>query len=370
MFNANEENLVVDENVVEESIGEDAAWPEGGAGEDETDDGWEQETDGLPWWRKRRFMFIAGGFAAVVIVLVIVVMLLSGGDDVDTASGVDGGEVVDSESVGGIEFDVEDVEAAPAAGDVVSLGEAIAVLDEADRVALLQMLGLSEEDAAAVGVLDPWRLNKAAVDIPTGLTPWHRAAIKGGLMRGRESGGGMTLGHVAQDVLASLGAVVWPMVQADQALRRIFTQPLVGWDYWGTQGDLLVLDTYLDAAAVASLDVERSVSEAEFGLSARTRSYVRDTLKGLEPLLRARDIAVEMNEAFADGRGWDTLEPSERSRLGRLAGQEIFEALSDFDRVMMAYGCSVCGELYRNPTGGAPSSAVPASGEGVVDVGV
>ena len=362
MFNADEENLVVDENVVEEGIGEEADAPAGGSGED--------EAEGLPWWRERRFMFIAGGSAAVVIVLVIVVLLLSGGDDLDTASVEDGGEVVDGESIGDIEFNIEDVEAAPGAGDVASLGEAIAVLDEADRVALLQMLGLSEEDAAAVGELRPWRLNEAAVDIPTGLTPWHRWAMTSGGMRNQESGGGTTLGHVAQDVLASLGPVVWPMVQADQALRRIFTQPLVGWDYWGTQGDLLVLETYLEAAAEASLDVELSVSEAEFGLSAQTRSYVRDTLKGLEPLLRGRDIAVEMNEAFADGRGWDTLEPSERSRLGRLAGQEIFEALSDFDRVMMSYGCSVCGELYRNPTGDAPSSAVPASGEGAGDVGV
>lgn len=363
MFNANEENLVVDENVVEEGIGEETDAPAGGAGE--------EEADGLPWWRERRFMFIAGGFAAVVTVLVIVVLLLSGGDDVDTASVVDGVEVLDSESDGGIEFDIEDVEPGPVAGDVASLGEAIAVLDEADRVALLQVLGLSEEDASAVGAPDrPWRLNDAAVDIPTGLTPWHRFAMTSGGMSGLESSGGMTLGHVAQDVLASLGPAVWPMVQADQTLRRIFTQPLVGWDYWGTQGELLVLETYLAAAAEASLDVEQSVSEAEFGLSAQTRSYVRDTLKGLQPLLRGRDIAVEMNEAFADGRGWDTLEPSERSRLGRLAGQDIFEALSDFDRVMIAYGCSVCGELYRNPTGDVPSSAVPANGEGAGDVGV
>ncbi len=362
MFNVNEEVLGGDENVVEESVGEETEAP---VGDEEEEEEYLYETEG-PWWRERRFLFIAGGFVAVLVVLVAAVLILSGGDDAETASELD-----NVEAVGGIEFDVEELDPAAAVGDVASLGDAISALDELDRVALLRALGFSEEAAESVGRPDrPWRLNDDAADVPTDLRPWERYAMTSGAMSGLESEGGMTLGLVAQDVLASLGPAVWPMVQADQTLRRIFTQSLVDWDYWGTQDDLLVLETYLDAAAEASLDVEKRVSDADFGLSAQTRRYVRDTLQGLEPLLRGRDIAVELNEAFADGRGWDTLEPSERSRLGRLAGQEIFESLSEFDRVMMSYGCSVCGELYRSPPDGAPSSAVPANGEGAGDVRV
>ena len=362
MFNGNEEALGGEDNVV----GEDGQYEED-LESGEQDEGGEEEpefeVDGTPPWRQRRFLIMAGGLLAVVVVLVGVLVVVSGGDETENPVGGVGGDEIRE-----IDFEVEEVEAGLATGDVESLGQAIAELDDAGRVALLQQLGISPEEAAEAGVVERrWGLNTDAAEVPTGLKPWEQYAFLTGGMSGGEGGGGMTLGLVAQDLLASLGPVVWPMVQADQTLRRIFTQSLVDWDYWGTQGDLLVLETYLDAAGEASLEAEKRLSEADTGVSAQTRRYVRDTLRGLEPLLRGRDIAVELNDSFADGRGWDTLEPSERSRLGRLAGQEIFEALSDFDRVMINYGCSVCGELYRNPPDDLPRSAAPAIVEGTAD---
>ena len=359
MFMFNDENSTVpgeDEEVLEETSAEveepDAADPDEG-----TDDGWPDAVD-LPWWRRRRFLLMAGlGVAAAVVVVALAAVLLGGGGDAGDAGGAD-------ETAAEIDFSAAEVDQGPVAGDVDALGAAIAALEPADRVALLTSLGMSEEAAASVAAPEQgWRLNRDAADLPTNLKPWARHAMTSGLMSGVGSGeGGATLGLVAKDVLASLGPAVWPMVQADQTLRRIFTQSLVDWDYWGTQSELLVLETYLNAAAEASLDVERRVGEAEFGLSAQTRQYVRDALAGLEPLLQGRDIAVQVNSAFADGRSWDTLEPTERSRLGRLAGQEIFESLSEFDRVMMRYGCSVCGELYRNPPDASPTSALVGEG--------
>ena len=91
-----------------------------------------------------------------------------------------------------------------------------------------------------------------------------------GAMSGGNSEGGTTLGLVAQDVLASLGPAVWPMVQADQTLRRIFTQSLVDWDYWGTQGDLLVLETYLDAVGGSFSGIRKSA------LGSRVQSICAD----------------------------------------------------------------------------------------------
>ena len=363
MINGNDDPLDGEENVVDEGAeGDEEREPselEGAEEEEEEYEGYE-----TPPWRQRRFLMLAGGLLAVVVALVGVLLFVSGGDGTESAAD---GAVVDA--IGEIEFDVEEVEVGPAPGDVASLGQAITALGDADRVALLQQLGVSAEEAEeAAGVAERrWGLNTDAAEVPTGLKPWEQYAWMTGTMSGGEGGRSKTLGLVAQNVLASLGPAVWPMVQADQTLRRIFTQSLVEWDYWGTQGDLLVLDTYLDAAAEASLEAESRLGEADAGVSAQTRRYVRDTLRGLDPLVRGRDIAVELNESFADGRGWDTLEPSERSRLGRLAGQEIFEALSDFDRVMMNYGCSVCGELYRNPPDESPSSAAPAIGVGNVD---
>lgn len=359
MFNANanteenEERRVPGEGAGAEDEEEGAEPGEEDGDEDEYEWG---EEDRVPLWKRRNVQVGTGAVAAVVVVLLIVLFVVrSGGSDEAVAE--------ETAALEEIEFNLEEVpvDVAVVVADVPALAESIAALTVDERVELLETLGVSEERAReVVEAGEAWGLNRWASDVPTDVRPWERYAMISGAMSGIGSEGSGSLGLVAQDVLGSLGPAVWPMVQADQTLRRVFTQSLVDWDYWGTQGELLVLDRYLEAASEASEEVKSRVAE-EVSLTAQTRQYIEMVLGGLEPLQRGRNIAFEVNEAFADGRGWDTLDPAERSRLGRLAGQEIFEALSEFDGVMMRHGCSACGELYRNPPQGSPTSSAPGS---------
>ena len=112
----------------------------------EEEEDWNEETPG-PFWRERRFLLIAGGFAAVALVLVVVLLFVTSGGEEETAAGLDTGE-----GLGEIEFDVEEVDAGSVAGDVESLWQAISALESADRVELLQQLGISERGGVGGGV--------------------------------------------------------------------------------------------------------------------------------------------------------------------------------------------------------------------------
>ena len=136
-----------------------------------------------------------------------------------------------------------------------------------------------------------------------------------------------------------LGPRLWTYTRIWIHIQRILSVDVAKWSYPVLQYDLKVAQKLLESApkrpnlgSAAEFDpVVRAYSESiESGMTGVRTAVVR--LSDAEPLLA------------------ETVGHDQREELIRIV-RDVERHLADFDDVMAAYGCSVCGELFRREDG-------------------
>ncbi len=188
---------------------------------------------------------------------------------------------------------------------------------------------------------------------PPGAAPWTSFAQSGGVEQDplpRTAAPAAAPSLIEIDVIYRLGPATWHRIQAHVMMQQLSIQPLSEWDASYSAGRLALAQGHLERAAAASSPVEQDLQNDALNLATRVREYVAMMLDGQRHLEDAYDLLAEMQRAL-DGNadGWYGLTEEERGQLNRIASDDLLQALFAFDRIMQTYGCSICGEVYRQP---------------------
>lgn len=284
-------------------------------------------------FRRRRVLFLVGSGLVVAVIAVMLMIFLVSEEGADESFVVEPGDEVS------IEFDASDN--SPASDGVDGVSEVSAVVSEPAVLEAGETQDSTQEPVSA-----PWMLSAGSTDA-TALQPWAQSGRGLGQVPSGSAGvnaGSVQLGLVSTSYLYGFGPPVWHMVRAEIGMRTVASQSLTAWDHVATgvrlkdiERDLAWADTLFDSIEAPEL------------LPQRVRSYGESIAGARVELDEALDILEEVNGAYGEGHGWDEFSQGERERVSRLVTQSFYAEVDAFGGVMQAYGCAICGELYRNP---------------------
>ncbi len=208
-------------------------------------------------------------------------------------------------------------------------------------------LGLVEESVAAtVAALQPTPTPTPPPDIAATL----RAEIFSGQMdrlvlSPLDSAGSRTpyLSEAEIDYFDDLGARLWVYTKVWLHVRNVmFVDP----------SDWSLEDVERDVAQARAL--LRDVSERRSppgDVSEIVVTYGRTVEEGMSELGHAVTLLEKVLDILGGDSGEGAAVPGDRQEILRLV-RDVEDSLDAFDRAMSAYGCSICGELFRQEGGG------------------
>ena len=133
-----------------------------------------------------------------------------------------------------------------------------------------------------------------------------------------------------------LGPRLWIYTQVWFHVRRTISVEVSEWDVSVFAHDLERAEALLESAP------ERTDHSSMGEVGTVVRSYADSIEAGMSGIDRAVRHLAEARSILE----WEEVGPPERSRFIRLS-REVEYLLDEFDGAMSAYGCSVCGELFR-----------------------
>ena len=323
----------------EDEVGEGADGVEGDgedflSGLDDRGSRWE-------WFRRRRRILMVAGLVGILagVVLLLFMTVFSG-------SGDEGLAEADQGQSPAIEFGISDGPVSPdgvggAGSVVVAGGIGVEGSDVSGQNGQVGIAPTSEAFSA------PWMLSAGSTDA-TSLQPWAQSGSNLDQVPlvsevGAESRSA-PLSLVSASYLYRLGPPVWHMVRAEIAMRMVASQSLTTWDYEWTRVRLRDIKEQL-----RWVDDQFEELESPEAVSHRVEKYSESVMDGVDFLDEALDILEEVNQAYGDDEGWDDFTSGQRERVSRLVTQTFYAEVDAFGALMGTYGCSICGELYRNP---------------------
>lgn len=285
---------------------------------------------------KGQLAVIGGGVLAVIILVVVLITSLGGGE---SEPGVGSGMAAGGDGVAGGPFSGPEFE---------------------ER--------LAEDVAATVAALEPTATPEPTLDISATVI-----ARLGSETRGSDE---MALSRVLQGsdyrspilrkservLLEDLGAVFWEGVLVYFALAEVVSVDFGQVSWTLVEDEVRMVDFVLGIERVrddedprASADVEwasvedrERTSRSQEDVDPLVDAYVEEVWGTLEGLRQAALDLRTMNELFhASGVEYVVeMDPENRAELeGLYLG--ISHRLKEFDRLISRYGCSICGELFR-----------------------
>ena len=306
---------------------------------------------------KVRVLMGGGVFGGVFLVVFLVVALVGGGGD-------GGGDVADVAGVevgedGVMVFDDEEAAAAEAAeassgGDTGGGGSADAGENGGSGGASVSSAGelAAVEDAVAATIEAMFPTEE-----PT-LAPDYVATLEAGLHRSRagsnplslspldpsrDKGGGLTEAEI--ELLGQYGVYFWDMLQAWVVVRSVlFSREVYDWERRWLEEQVELVRWLMPERGFWTNQGGRSAE----GVGDVVKAYLDEVRNGEEAVrqsVSALDDAVTVFERAGVERFRD---------LGPEDAEEVYQLSFDADAgvhqlgsVMSAYGCSICGELYR-----------------------
>lgn len=289
---------------------------------------------------KWQLLLIAGGVVGVLIVVVLLMSRMSGGEG-------DGG-------------------AAGAGGDSSGLdGEAGG---EGFESAMEYEMRVSGDVAATVAAMEPTSTPEPTADVAATVTARLGAEVRGSdelaLSRVLDGSGyrDPVLRSAERALLERLGGVFWEGVLVYLALADVVKVDFTEVSWTLVEDNVKEIDYVLglkmeidDEGEKVRPELEWSSLEKRDGYSGSghdvdevVAAYVERVWISLEGLREAGLELRSMNELFHDAGVEYVVEmsPSDREVLEALY-LGIGYRLSEFDRMVSRYGCSICGELFR-----------------------
>ena len=158
------------------------------------------------------------------------------------------------------------------------------------------------------------------------------------------------LGEGERRYLRQAGRGIWQAVTAWVMLREVVYRDSEDWDRQDVSVKLALAKENLQSAA-ARLDTLQGVSE---GVDPVVVGYVNRLRDAVVLLSAGRERLSQVYEQLWDAEGLpQELTVDERERLGALERRSRDE-LGEFSDLMSRYGCSICGEFFRQVGAGRP----------------